>query len=154
MVLQTPARDTSPARDQQNRFRIVTDITPLRSGRSEGPEPGSAAFPASGAERDGPKVFFARGELDLILSIYGRMVAAGEWRDYAIDGLKESAVFSIFRRSSEMPLYRIEKRPKLARRQGAYAVIAASGQILKRGHDLDNVLKVLERKVLRLIEAD
>lgn len=132
----------------------MADITPLRYGRSEGPEPGPALSSHPGGGRESPKVFFDRGELNLILSIYGRMVATGEWRDYAIDGLKESAVFSIFRRSSEMPLYRIEKRPKLARRQGAYAVIAASGQILKRGHDLARVLNVLERKALRLVEAD
>jgi len=86
-----------------------------------------------------------------ILNVYGRKVAGGEWRDYAIDMLKEKAVFSVFRRSSECPLYRIEKSPKLARKQGAYAVIAATGLILKRGHDLRRVLAVLERKV-QLVE--
>lgn len=132
----------------------MSDITPLRFGRSEGPEPGSAAASPSGREREVPRVFFERAELSQILSIYGRMVAAGEWRDYAIDGMKDAAVFSVFRRTSEMPLYRIEKQPRLARRQGAYAVIAASGHVLKRGHDLRQVLKVLERKALRLIEAE
>ena len=99
-------------------------------------------------------VSFNRRELDTILRLYGRMVADGEWRDYAIDLMKDRAVFSIFRRSSEMPLYRIEKDPKLARRQGAYSVVAAGGMILKRGQDLAQVLKVLEKKKhLRIVEA-
>jgi len=96
---------------------------------------------------------FTRQELNEILGIYGRKVVEGEWRDYAIDQLKERAVFSIFRRSSEFPLYRIVKQPKLARRQGAYAVVAAGGVILKRGHDLGNVLKVLEPRRLSLVQA-
>lgn len=94
-----------------------------------------------------PQVSFDRRELDAILNLYGRMVAAGEWRDYAIDFLKEQAVFSVFRRASEAPLYRIEKTPKLARRQGAYAVVTTTGLILKRGHDLARVLDVLEKKL-------
>jgi len=89
-------------------------------------------------------VTFSRRELDRILGLYGRMVAAGEWRDYAIDFLKDKAVFSVFRRSSEMPIYRIEKNPKLARRQGAYTVVSVTGLILKRGHELDRVLRVLD----------
>lgn len=100
-----------------------------------------------------PEVFFDRAELDAILSVYGRKVAEGEWRDYAMGAHKDVAVFSVFRRTSEMPLYRIEKRPKLARRQGAYAVIAPGGQILKRGHDLRQVLKIFEKRTLRLIDA-
>lgn len=101
-----------------------------------------------------PVVSFNRRELDTILRLYGRMVADGEWRDYALDLLKDRAVFSVFRRSSEMPLYRIEKDPKMARRQGAYSVVATGGMILKRGHDLAQVLKVLEKKKhLRLVEA-
>jgi hypothetical protein len=95
-------------------------------------------------------VYFDRSELDALLSIYGRKVAAGEWRDYAIDMGKDKAVFSVFRRSSECPLYRIEKNPKLARKQGAYSVIAAGGLVLKRGHELRRVLRVLEGK-LRLV---
>ena len=92
-----------------------------------------------------PREFFApRDGLRAIFNLYGRQVAAGEWRDYAIDFRRDKAVFSIYRRSSEMPLYRIEKDPKLARRQGAYAVIAASGQILKRGPDLARVIAVLQ----------
>jgi hypothetical protein len=96
------------------------------------------------------KVTFSRRELDRILSLYGRMVAAGEWRDYAIDFLKDRAVFSVFRRASEVPLYRIEKDPRLARRQGAYSVISATGLIVKRGHELDNVLRAVD-KSLKLV---
>jgi len=90
------------------------------------------------------QVTFSRRELDRILRLYGRKVAAGEWRDYAIDFLKDKAVFSVFRRASEMPIYRIEKNPKLARRQGAYTVVSVTGLILKRGHELDPVLRVLD----------
>jgi hypothetical protein len=93
------------------------------------------------------EVRFDRRELDRILRLYGRMVAAGEWRDYAIDFLKDRAVFSVFRRASEIPIYRIEKNPKLSRRQGAYSVISATGHILRRGHELDRVLGVLDRSL-------
>ena len=95
---------------------------------------------------------FSRRELNEILQVYGRKVADGEWRDYAIDQLREKAVFSVFRRASEVPLYRIEKQPRLARRQGAYAVIAATGLIVKRGPDLANVLRIFDRH-LRLVVA-
>ncbi|NNM71046.1 DUF2794 domain-containing protein [Enterovirga aerilata] len=98
-------------------------------------------FPAAAPKAE---VTFNRDELRQILNLYGRMVAEGEWRDYAMDFERERAVFSVFRRSSEMPLYRIVKEPALARRQGAYSVIAAGGRILKRGHELDRVLRVLE----------
>jgi len=90
-------------------------------------------------------VTFDRRELDRILDLYGRMVALGEWRDYAIDFTKDRAVFSIFRRSTEVPIYRIEKDPRLARRQGAYTVVSQTGLILKRGHELARVLAVLEK---------
>ncbi len=93
-----------------------------------------------------PRVFFDRRELDQLLQLYGRMVAQGHWRDYAIDGLKDAAVFSVFRRTSEAPLYRIEKRPAQAARQGAWLVTAQGGLILKRGQDLSQVLKVFDRK--------
>jgi hypothetical protein len=93
------------------------------------------------------QVTFERRELDRILNLYGRMVADGEWRDYAIDFLKDRAVFSIFRRASEVPIYRIEKNPKLARRQGAYSVISATGLIMRRGHELDRVLRVFDKKL-------
>ncbi len=100
-----------------------------------------------------PDVFFNRAELEAILSVYGRKVVEGEWRDYAIGGSKDVAVFAIHRRTSEQPLFRIEKRPRLARRQGAYSVVAATGLVLKRGHDLKQVLKVFEKRALRLIDA-
>jgi len=104
--------------------------------------------PSSGAAA----VWFDRRELAPILSLYGRMVAAGEWRDYALDGLKDRAVFSVFRRASETPLYRIEKQPALARRQGAYSVVSATGHILKRGRELAQVLRVFDKKRLRVVE--
>ena len=99
-----------------------------------------------------PQVFFDRRELTRILNLYGRMVAAGEWRDYAIDGLADACVFSIFRRASEAPIYRIEKRPALARRQGAWAVIGEGGMVLKRGHELEQVLSVFESRRFRAVE--
>lgn len=96
-------------------------------------------------------VTFHRRELDAILRIYGRMVGEGEWKDYAIDHMKDKAVFSIFKRSGEMPLFRIEKNPKLSAKQGAYSVVNTHGMILKRGHELPQVLKVFH-KVLKLVE--
>lgn len=96
-------------------------------------------------------VTFYRRELDAILWIYGRMVGEGEWRDYALDHLKDKAVFSVFKRAGEMPLYRIEKNPKLAARQGAFSVTNTAGMVLKRGHDLKQVLKVFDRN-LKLVE--
>ena len=96
-------------------------------------------------------ITFHRRELDAILRIYGQMVGEGAWRDYAIDHLRDKAVFSVFKRSGEMPLYRIEKNPKLAAKQGAYSVINVDGRILKRGHELPQVLKVFD-KVLKLVD--
>jgi len=93
----------------------------------------------------GTRVTFDRRELNRILGLYGRKVAAGEWRDYAIDFLRDRAVFSVFRRSSEVPIYRIEKKPRFARRQGAYSVVSATGLIVRRGHELDRVLRVLDK---------
>ena len=90
---------------------------------------------------------FNRQELNQILHLYGRKVAAGEWRDYAIELGRDKAVFSVFRRTSECPLYTIEKSPKQARRQGSYSVIAANGLIMKRGHELARVLDVLDKRV-------
>jgi hypothetical protein len=104
------------------------------------------------AQIDGALVAFQRSELGLILSLYGRMVAAGEWRDYGISTLRDVAIFSVFRRTAEQPLYRIEKRPRLRGRQGQYAVIGMDGQILKRGSDLKTVLRVLERKLIRAVD--
>lgn len=98
------------------------------------------------------QVAFHRTELAVILSLYGRMVAAGEWRDYGISCLKEKAVFSVFRRTAEHPLYRIEKVPKLRSRQGQYVVLGMDGQVLRRGQDLKTVLRVLERKLIRVVD--
>jgi len=98
------------------------------------------------------QVAFDRKELGVILALYGKMVAAGEWRDYGISCLSELAVFSVFKRTAENPLYRIEKRPKLRNRQGMYSVVGIDGKILKRGHDLGAVLRVLERKLIRIVE--
>jgi hypothetical protein len=97
-------------------------------------------------------VSFQKPELTIILSLYGRMVATGEWRDYGISSLKEVAIFSIFRRTAENPIYKIEKRPKLRNRQGEYSVVGIDGQILKRGHDLKSVLGILERKLIKLVD--
>jgi hypothetical protein len=94
-----------------------------------------------------PQVTFDRSELRILFDLYGRKVAEGEWRDYALDFLRERAVFSVYRRSAEYPLYSVEKSPRLARRQGAYGVIAQHGLILKRGHDLAQVLRVLDKPV-------
>jgi hypothetical protein len=108
-----------------------------------GPAPAASAAPAQSTG----VVAFNKDELREILNLYGRKVAEGEWRDYAIDFNSSRAVFSIFRRTSEMPLYRIEKDPKLARRQGAYSVVTATGLILKRGHELARVISVLDKRV-------
>jgi hypothetical protein len=98
-----------------------------------------------------PQITFDRPELNRILTVYGRMVSCGEWRDYALDFLDDMAVFSIFRNSSEMPLFRIEKRPKLRARQGQYSVVAAGGVILKRGHELAQVLRIFDKKLLKAL---
>lgn len=124
-----------------------------RSG-TEGRDETAILIPLHEARRDrfDMPVSFHRRELDEILRLYGRMVAANEWRDYAIDHLQDRAVFSVFRRTSETPLYRIVKNPALARKQGAFSVVAASGQILKRGHELARVLAVFDKR-LRLVDA-
>lgn len=118
------------------------------------PTPQSApqSVPQNASQAASATVFFERRELDAILRVYGRMVAAGEWRDYALGGGREAAVFAIFRRASEAPLYRIEKRPALAKRQGAYAVIGAGEVVLRRGHELAQVLKVFDSRKFRVVE--
>jgi hypothetical protein len=127
---------------RQEREAITT------AGQGGAPSTGQAPQPGA------PVTSFDRRELNSILKVYGRKVAEGEWRDYAIDFRRDEAVFSIFRRASEMPLFRIVKDMRLARRQGAYSVVAAGGMILKRGSDLERVLAVLDRKRgLRLVEA-
>lgn len=123
----------------------MSEVEPIqfrpRTGAGASSNPSFASATCSSA------IFFTRAELDQILNLYGRKVAAGEWRDYALDFERDRAVFSVFRRTSEVPLYRIEKSPKLARRQGAYSVITATGLILKRAHDLAAVLAALEKRV-------
>ena len=123
------------------------EIDPSQSLGGAGTPVRTASTPAS------HQVTFSRRELNRILDLYGRKVAAGEWRDYAIDFRDDVAVFSVFRRASEMPLYSIEKRPKLKDRQGQYSVVATGGQVLKRGHDLTSVLRVLERKLMKAVAA-
>jgi hypothetical protein len=115
------------------------------------PAPASAAAPPQHQASQPSQTRFDRLELNTILNLYGRKVAAGEWRDYAIDFNRDTAVFSVFRHSSQCPLYRIEKNPKLARRQGAYSVVTPTGLILKRGPDLARVLAVLD-KTMRMVE--
>ena len=110
--------------------------------------------PARTVSKGPAQVRFDRAELNRILSIYGRMVSAGEWRDYAIDFLEDRAVFSIFRRTSEMPLYRVEKNPKLRARQGQYSIIDAAGHVLKRGHELTTVLRLFDRKLIKALAAE
>jgi hypothetical protein len=126
----------------------------MERSATEGGEDSGILVPFHEAQRrrNAMPVAFTRRELDAILRLYGRMVAANEWRDYAIDHLSDRAVFSVYRRASETPLYSIVKDPSLARRQGAFQVIAASGRILKRGHELDRVLEVFERP-LKLVRA-
>jgi hypothetical protein len=102
--------------------------------------------------KSGMPVSFQRRELDQILRLYGIMVAANEWRDYAIDHLQDRAIFSVFRRASETPLFQIIKDPKNARKQGAFSVVGAGGLILKRGHELDRVLSVFDKK-LKVVRA-
>ncbi len=109
-------------------------------------------FQPTGPSITATQIAFHRTELGPILGLYGRMVAAGEWRDYGISHLSEVAIFSIFKRTAETPIYRIEKRPKLRDKQGQYAVIGMDGRILKRGNDLKAVLRVLERKLIRVVE--
>ena len=119
----------------------------LMSEDADPSEQRAAARPAAANAQQLSRVTFNRLELHRILNLYGRMVADGEWRDYAIDFLRDRAVFSVFRRASEVPIYRIEKDPRLARKQGMYSVISATGLILRRGHELERVLLVIDRKL-------
>lgn len=124
-----------------------------RSGAEEG-DASAILIPLAEARRErlDLPVAFDRRELDMILRLYGRMVAANEWRDYAIDHLSDRAVFSVFRRAHDVPLYQIVKDPRLARRQGAFAVVAAGGRIMKRGHELARVLGIFDSR-LKLVKA-
>lgn len=96
-------------------------------------------------------VAFEREELMRILDLYGRMVAAGHWKDYGLSFGKEAAIFAAHRRASERPEIRIEKRPRLRLKQGAFALVSEQGSILKRGHELAGVLAPLERRLMRLV---
>ncbi|HEX3483796.1 MAG TPA: DUF2794 domain-containing protein [Micropepsaceae bacterium] len=125
------------------------EAPPFARTTSWGTQPDGA--PVRSPEPRDTRIRFDRVELKRILNTYGRMVMAGEWRDYAIDFRDEVAVFSVFRRASEAPLYTIEKRPRLKERQGQYSVVAPGGQVLKRGHDLAAVLRVLDRKLLKAV---
>jgi len=132
----------------------MTDTPDLRHGESRSVDNSSSAvvdLKEYRQNKDPMPVTFHRRELDQILWIYGRMVGEGEWKDYAIDHTNEKAVFSVFKRSGEMPLFRIEKNPKLAAKQGAYSVVNINGMILKRGHELGLVLKVFD-KSLKLVD--
>src|SRR5262245_30797955 len=131
-------------------------------GRADAPITARTRYWGADAESSGSRppefkdsgIRFDRHELKSILNTYGKMVMAGEWRDYAIDFRQDAAVFSVFRRSAEIPLYSIEKRPRLKDKQGQYSVVAAGGQVLGRGHDLAAVLRVLERKLLKAVPAE
>ena len=127
----------------------MSDVEPIQlRAYARRPKPSSAGGVAHAQQISAHSVTaFTRPELSAILAVYGRLMAEGECRDYAMDFGRETAVFSIFRRTSEVPLYRIEKSPKLTRKQGAYAVVTSTGLILKRGHELARVLEVLAKKV-------
>ncbi len=107
-----------------------------------------AAFPGPRASQ----TVFDRLELTRILNLYGRMVSAGHWRDYAIDMQRDVAVFSAFRRASERPEIRIEKRPALRNKQGMWALIGEAGAVLRRGHELGPVIAPVERRLMKLVE--
>jgi hypothetical protein len=126
----------------------------MTDGGSEDGDASGILIPLHEARRErlDLPVAFERRELEQILRLYGRMVAANEWRDYAIDHLSDRAIFSVFRRTSEVPLFQIVKDPKLARKQGAFSVVAPGGRILKRGHELTRVLGVFDRR-LKLVDA-
>lgn len=122
-----------------------------RSPAAQGSAQPTSQGPLQATAPPAARVTFDRRELGRILRLYGRKVAEGEWRDYAIDHLRDRAVFSIFRRTSEVPIYRIEKNPRLAHRQGVYSVVSATGLILRRGSELDRVLGAIDRS-LRLVQ--
>jgi hypothetical protein len=121
----------------------------MAAPQSPGGSPGQVVpFPARGADQVG----FERPELMRILDLYGRMVAAGEWRDYAMDFTRHAATFAAFRRAAERPQARVEKRPALRGKQGMWTLFGEHGQVLKRGHDLANVLAPMERRLVKAVE--
>jgi len=151
-----------PAEDKQTAHAPSGDIVAINARSSRAIAPTIAPMPPAAVAAPlqtpapitptPPRVSFDRRELNTLLNLYGRRVAEGEWRDYAIDFHKDRAIFSVFRRTSEAPLYRIEKQPRLERKQGAWSVVSAAGLILKRGNDLSRVLAVIDRP-LRLIRG-
>jgi len=143
--------DTEPNQRNAGGGRLFLVNGPLVKGPDADPPEKSSTWQAP--KSAGAVVSFDRRELRIIFDLYGAKVASGEWRDYAMDFTASKAVFSIFRRACETPLYRIEKNPSLARRQGAYSVVDASGLILRRGQDLARVVGALDRK-LRLVCAE
>ena len=108
-------------------------------------------FPSgSKSQSTGPsQVAFDRQEISAIMNVYGQMVSKGDWKDYAMDFLRDKPVFSIYRRATEHPLYRIEKVPALRNKQGQFAIIAPGGLVLKRGHELKTVLKIFDKARFR-----
>ena len=150
-------RGVAPSRNLAASFSVRAMLTKLRKearlSESEDWSFGGRRVAAGTRPTAQPHVSFDRHELDSILRVYGRKVAEGEWRDYAIDHLQDRAVFSIFRRASEMPIYRVEKLHAAARKQGAYRVVAPTGLILTRGHDLASVLRFIDRPKLSLVRA-
>ncbi|MEX0970428.1 MAG: DUF2794 domain-containing protein [Paracoccaceae bacterium] len=110
------------------------------------PHPALTATP-----KQNEQISFHRSELTIILSVYGRFVAAGLWRDYGISALRDYAVFSIFRHTAEQPLFRVEKHPKNRLRQGQYSVVGMDGRTLKRGDDLAQVMRIFERQLMRAV---
>ena len=124
--------------------------TGIAAAPAAGPVPGPRR-PTGSRQQSHPIVGFDRQELRTILNLYGRKVSAGEWRDYALDALPDCALFSVYRRASEAPLYQIEKRPEDTRKQGAFSVRAVDGRVLRRGHDLARVLAVLEPKRMQVV---
>jgi len=135
-----------PGDSEPSQFRGGEALAPPPAFRPVALRP-IAASQASTNQASPAPVTFDQGELRRLFGLYGRKVAAGEWRDYAVDFLKDRAVFSVFRRACEVPLYRIEKNPRLARRQGAYSVISSTGLIVRRGHELDRVLRAIDRSL-------
>lgn len=115
----------------------------------------STIIPFSTAHQRGGvphSVFFDRVEFQAILNIYGKMVASGHWKDYAVSGAKDVATFAVHQKASERPVYRITKTPALKSKQGAFAILNSQGQILKRGHELPQVLKYFEKKLIKLVQ--
>jgi hypothetical protein len=161
-LLESRLADNPASRDHKGWKVLMSETETLEASHHRGPVESTESrrrnpvplhvATQSSINTAAPLVSFDRGELREILNLYGRKVAEGEWRDYAIDFTPAKAVFSIFRRTSEVPLYRIEKDPKLARKQGAFSVVAATGLILKRGSELKRVIDVLDKR-LKLVSG-